>query len=256
MIQNLVINGAQAMPDGGTLTVSAKNITLSGQTLPSLPPGKYVQITVTDQGIGIAPKDQCKIFDPYYSSKETGNGLGLAICYSIIQKHDGLITVSSEVGQGATFSIYLPAVHTIAEEKTEEYSQQQICGGGKVLVMDDEEMVQRIACDMLHHLGCETEVARDGREAIDLYRKALMAGTPFEAVLMDLTIQGGMGGKETIKRLIAIDPTVKAVVSSGYANDPIMADFRRHGFCAVAPKPYNLKELRTALSNILVREIA
>ncbi|MDH3393381.1 MAG: PAS domain S-box protein [Desulfobulbaceae bacterium] len=255
VIQNLVINGAQAMPDGGTITVSSKNIHLTEQELPPLPAGQYVRITVADHGIGIPIKDQNKIFDPYFSSKETGNGLGLAICYSIIQKHDGLITVSSKPGHGATFSIFLPAVSAMPQKKEANTAAHQI-RGGKILIMDDEEMVQRIACDMLKHLGCETEVARDGREAIDLYRKALMAGKPFEAVLMDLTIRGGVGGKETIERLIAIDPTVKAVVSSGYANDPIMADFRKYGFCAVAPKPYNLKELRAALSNILVREMA
>ncbi|MFC1513114.1 PAS domain S-box protein [Thermodesulfobacteriota bacterium] len=254
VIQNLVINGSQAMPDGGKITVSSKNVTLNEQELPSLAPGQYVQITVADQGIGIARKDQNKIFDPYYSSKETGNGLGLAICYSIIKKHDGLITVSSEVGLGASFCIYLPTTTAMVPENEEKADTKERYGG-RVLVMDDEEMVQRIACEMLHHLGCETEVAGDGREAIDLYRKALMAGKPFEAVLMDLTIRGGMGGKETIERLIAIDPTVKAVVSSGYANDPIMAEFRKYGFCAVAPKPYNLKELRSALAKILVQEM-
>jgi len=255
VIQNLVLNGAQAMPDGGTITVSAKNVSLPGRGLPVLPAGKYIQITVADQGIGIAKKHQSKIFDPYFSSKESGSGLGLAICYSIIQKHDGLITVVSEVGRGASFSIYLPTA-TGTTPNMEENTMQQQMVGGRVLVMDDEEMVRRIACDMLHHLGCETEVASDGREAIDLYRKALMAGRPFEAVLVDLTIRGGMGGKETVERLIAIDPTVKAVVSSGYANDPIMADFRRYGFCAVAPKPYNLQELRAALAGILVNQPA
>ncbi len=255
VIQNLVINGAEAMPTGGITSVSANNITLSKQEFSALPAGEYVQITVADQGIGISEEDLSKIFDPYFSSKETGSGLGLAICYSIIKKHDGLITVSSKVSGGTTFSIYLPATTHKTPEK-EQANDTEPMGGGKILVMDDDEMVQRIACEMLSHLGCASEIARDGREAIDLYRQALMTDEPFEAVLMDLTIRGGMGGKETIKRLSAIDPTVKAVVSSGYANDPIMADFRKYGFCGVAPKPYNLQELRAALSGILVHELA
>ncbi|MDH5297481.1 MAG: PAS domain S-box protein [Desulfobulbaceae bacterium] len=251
--QNLVINAAQAMADGGIVTVAAANLELADGFLPTLNRGRYIRITVKDHGPGIPREHLPRIFDPYFTSKESGSGLGLAIAYAIISKHDGLITVASEPGQGATFSIYLPASDKAmaAADGTDEKIRVST---GKVLVMDDEEMVRMVACEMLKHIGCETEEARDGQEAIDRYREALKQGKPFDAVIMDLTIPGGLGGKETVGRLKSLDPGVRVVVSSGYANDPIMANFRQYGFSGVVPKPYSILDLSRAMSSLLRAE--
>lgn len=248
--QNLVINACQAMPEGGVIEISASNVRLRPEELPRLAAGDYVRIAVRDHGFGISPEHLDLIFDPYFSSKPTGSGLGLAIAYSIIKNHDGLITVDSRVGQGSTFSIYLPANDKAASAQEEEQAATWH-GKGRILVMDDEELILVLAVEMLSILGYEGVTARDGAEAIRLYVEAKAANNPFDALIMDLTIQGGMGGKEAIERLRAIDPEVKAVVSSGYANDPIMANYRSHGFSAVVPKPYMVSDMSQALAALL-----
>lgn len=247
--QNLVINACQAMPDGGTLTISAANQLLSAHDLPPLPAGRYIQLVFQDQGVGISRENLLKIFDPYFTSKETGSGLGLAIAYSIIKKHAGLITVDSEPGRGSTFSIYLPATLQLlpAQEKAPE---TPALSAVKVLLMDDEEMIREVATSILEHLGCQVVGARDGAEAIALYLKAREEGQPFAVVIMDLTIPGGMGGKEAIGKLRALDPSLKAIVSSGYANDPIMGNFREYGFDGVLAKPYEIGELSKILTEV------
>jgi len=248
--QNLVINASQAMPSGGILTIRARNVEIGPHDLLTLPAGRYIELAFQDQGAGIPQEHLAKIFDPYFSSKRKGSGLGLTIAYSIIKKHEGLITVESELGKGSTFIIYLPASARPAplRQAPEETSTTS---HGRVLIMDDEEIVREIAIEMLGFIGCETAAARDGSEAIELYIKAREAGNPFDAVLMDLTIAGGMGGKEAIMKLRAIDPDVKAVVSSGYANDPIMANYQEYGFCGVVPKPYKIHELSSTFGRIL-----
>ena len=253
VIQNLVINAGQAMPDGGCLLVSGENVTLSGDHRTGLAAGPYLLLTVADEGHGISSKDQEKIFDPYFSSKENGSGLGLAIAYAIMKKHDGLITVDSVPDKGATFSLYLPA-NPVLRKEVEEQEEEVSGKGGKILIMDDEEIVCDVAGEMLNFLGYSTCSAADGEEALKLYQEALEEGNAFDAVLMDLTIPGGMGGRETMFRLLEIDPRARGIVSSGYANDPIMALFGDYGFSAVVPKPYQLDDLRTSLAQILSTE--
>ncbi len=247
--QNLAINANQAMPDGGILTIKATNITIGDHEIYNLPDGKYVKITFQDQGIGISKEDILKIFDPYFTNKKTGSGLGLAISYSIIHNHGGLITVESVQGQGTTFTIYLPASEKQGVPAKDAY-QQPTTQKGRILVLDDEDIVREVLCEMLDFLGCESDAVSDGRMAVALYQKAFTEGPPYAGVIMDLTIPGGMGGKETLAQLQKIDPEVKAIVSSGYASDPIMANFKKYGFCSVVPKPYKVEELSQALASL------
>ncbi|MBC8316345.1 MAG: PAS domain S-box protein, partial [Desulfobulbaceae bacterium] len=220
VIQNLVINADQAMHSGGIVQIAAGNLVVYANSDLALEPGNYIKISVKDDGQGIERKHLGKIFDPYFTTKATGNGLGLAICYSVMKKHHGLIDVESEPGAGSTFCLYLPATE---ETKTSQSSQDQenpVGGQGRILVMDDEEIVRDVAAQMLSVLGYQVDESSNGEETIELYLKAQKSGQPYDAVIMDLTIPGGMGGKETIVKLREIDPLVKAIVSSGYANDP------------------------------------
>jgi len=250
VISNLVINAVQAMPEGGTIQVRAKNVTVDEEQMPALKAGRYVQVTVEDQGIGISEEHLPKIFDPYFTTKQKGSGLGLAICYTIVKNHNGTITVDSELGEGATFNIYLPATHK--EIPNRRVVETMIpAGKGRILVMDDEQVVREVAAEMLSHLGYEVETAGDGAEAIVKYEEAKETGRPYDAVIMDLTVPGGLGGKEAIRQLHEIDPEAKAIVSSGYANDAIMANFRRYGFDGVVSKPYSVQELSRKLHEVI-----
>jgi signal transduction histidine kinase/ActR/RegA family two-component response regulator len=251
VITNLILNADQAMPGGGTINIRAENTVIKGKGDLPLPKGNYIKITVKDQGIGIPKKHLAKIFDPYFTTKQKGSGLGLATAYSIIKNHGGYITVESEVGVGTTFYIYLPASKKPAPVKAKAKKEAPVRGKGRILVMDDEEMIRKMLSKMLPLDGYDVELAKDGAEAVELYKKARESGQPFDAVIMDLTIPGGMGGKEAIKKLLEIDPDVKAIVSSGYATDPIMADFKKYGFSAVVTKPYSFGELEKTLRNML-----
>ncbi len=249
--QNMVINASQAMAGGGTITVRAQNIVLDGEASHSLAPGNYVQLQFEDKGTGIARENLQKIFDPYFTSKESGNGLGLAISYSIIKNHDGLIQVHSEQGTGTTFTIYLPATSTADIQNSVSESDATSCTmKGRVLIMDDDMLVRDMSMEILRYLGCETTAASDGHEAIIEYMKAKENNTPFDLLIMDLTIPGGMGGAEALERLRILDPDVKALVSSGYANDPVMANYKDYGFCGVVPKPFMVEELSKVLSEV------
>lgn len=251
VLQNLVINAVHAMPEGGAIRLGARNLIVANGELP-LAPGKYVLITVRDQGLGIPPEHLAKIFDPYFTTKQSGSGLGLAVVYSIIANHAGHITVQSEPGKGTVFSIYLPSTgKQPLAEKPVAAKALLAKGQGKILVMDDEELIRNVSTAMLRQLGYEAHPANDGEEAITRYLQAQKDGQPFDLVIMDLTVPGGMGGKEAMAHLRQIDPKVRAVVSSGYANDPIMANFREYGFCGVAPKPFSLQELSDLLHVIL-----
>jgi CheY-like chemotaxis protein len=190
------------------------------------------------------------VFDPYFSTKKVGSGLGLASSYSIIKNHEGLITVDSKWGQGTTFHIFLP-VSEEAPTPSELPETEPLAGEGKILIMDDDESVAQVAGEMLKHMGYAVSVAKEGEETIALYRKALDEKTPFDAVILDLTIPGGMGGKETIEKLLEIDPDVKAIVSSGYANDPIMADYGNFGFSRAIAKPYTIQNLNKVLFEVM-----
>jgi len=253
VINNLVINGDQAMPEGGVIRIRAENhVVLSGSGLP-LVKGDYVRIAVQDEGIGIHEKYQAKVFDPYFSTKEKGSGLGLAICYSIIRNHGGCIIIDSEVGIGTHFFIYLPAMPDgkIQESGNERAGRRKPLTGGHILVVDDEEMIRKVLGNMLLLMGFDPVFAADGDEAITLYQQAVISNRRFQMVILDLTIPGGKGGQETIKELLEIDPKAKAVVASGYSNDPVMADFGSYGFKAVLTKPFDIDEVRLVLEDVL-----
>lgn len=252
VINNLIINADQAMPDGGVISVTAENITIAASDLLPLPAGRYILISIQDQGEGISPENMSKIFDPYFTTKERGSGLGLATVYSIIKSHQGHLDVESTEGVGTLFRLYLPASeHAVETVETTAPEVSTPAGSGRILVMDDEEIIREIAREILHHLGYEVDVCGDGKSALTMYQEALHAGTRYAAVIMDLTIQGGMGGKETMKALLAIDPAVKGIVSSGYNNDPILAHFREYGFSGMVSKPYTVRELQETLLELV-----
>lgn len=249
-LNNLFLNAIQAMPDGGKISVRAENIPAGTRRgLPSLS-ADYVKISIQDDGPGISREHLSRVFDPFFTTKHKGRGLGLATAYSIVRKHDGLIDVDSTVEQGATFHIYLPASAQTPTPEAEDPGSLAT-GGGRVLVMDDEPDILNFSHIALKRLGYEAELARDGAEAIRRYQEAREGGRPFSAVIMDLTIPGGMGGKETIQRLLDLDPGARAIVSSGYSNDPVMAEFRKYGFCGVVAKPYEIRELARVLQSVI-----
>jgi PAS domain S-box-containing protein len=257
VINNVVINAVQAMPEGGTIEVCAENFMIGSdkdyEEL-SLQDGKYVKILFRDQGTGISDKDLPMIFDPYYSSKERGTqkgmGLGLATSYSIIKKHNGGIIAKSKLGVGTTINIYLPASEIEASVKR-KLGKKAIPGEGRILVMDDEEMVRNMTGQMLNRLGYEVEFSKDGDEAVAYYRESIKSTKPFDTVILDLTIRGGMGGKKAIQKLIEIDPDVKGIVSSGHSEDPVMTDFGKYGFCSAIAKPYSMPELSVILDKVI-----
>ena len=244
VIHNLVLNAIQAMPNGGKLIVSAHNAE-SRQA-----EKRFVKISIADTGTGIPKEFLQNIFDPYFTTKQKGSGLGLATCFSVIKKHDGKISVESTLGRGTVFYISLPASGRIGA--TEPGQRLEVVQGrGNVLVVDYEEMIREFAKASLEELGYLVECTENGNAAVELYRRRAEEGTPFVAVIMDLTLPGGIGGKEAITSLIQIDPHVKAVVSSGYASDPVVANYRDYGFSAVLNKPYRLQEMSKVLHDLL-----
>lgn len=251
VINNLVINAIQAMPRGGTLTVTAVNQDLTEDGILSRTAGAHgVKISIADEGVGIEPEFLSKIFDPYFTTKPGGSGLGLATAFSIIKRHQGHLSVESTVGRGTVFHVLLPASveQPPANEATDEAPSP---AKGRILVMDDEQLIRDIAGEMLEYIGYQVGFAVDGEEALQLYQEARAAGTSFDVVIMDLTIPGGMGGEEAIQRLLAVDPAAKVIVSSGYSNDPVMSDYRHHGFRGVVTKPYKVKELSRVLRQVM-----
>ncbi|CAB1068222.1 Sensory box histidine kinase/response regulator [Olavius algarvensis Delta 1 endosymbiont] len=256
-IHNIVMNAREAMPQGGHIDVAVTNITAPAG-IDSLENGDYVKISITDQGHGIPKAEFGKIFDPYYSTKDLGEqkgtGLGLSICHSIIKKHGGGVSLESQIDAGTTFNIYLPATRSKPAGKTvplEKACNEPIYGVGKILVMDDDRGIRELAGEILEHLGYQVDFAGDGAEAVAAYQAALQSSDPFDAVILDLTVRGGMGGKEAIQELMTLDPGVKGIVSSGYSEDPGLTDFEKHGFRGVVAKPYTLEELGEKLSGVL-----
>jgi len=251
VVHNLIINAQQAMPKGGKVKMSAQNIAVRPEQrkLP-LPAGNYVKISCEDNGIGIPPENLSRIFDPYFTTKPKGSGLGLATTYSIIKKHDGLITVDSEVGVGAKFEIYLPASNKPVA-KPLPIPKPSSSGHGKILVMDDEAFIRDLLGRLFSHFGYQVEFAHDGAEALALYKKAQEKREPFDVVIMDLVVPGGMGGRETIQKLLEIDPQARVIASSGYSNDPIMADYRKYGFREAVAKPYENEELKNVVQKVM-----
>ncbi|MEE9613816.1 MAG: PAS domain S-box protein [Thermodesulfobacteriota bacterium] len=250
VISNLIINAKQAMPCGGAVRVECKNVTLKEGDPSGLGAGRYVTVSVRDNGAGMGEKVLQKIFDPYFTTKETGSGLGLATSYSIIKNHDGHIAVESKPGCGATFTVFLPAsVKGVEKEKDGE--EAIVKGNGRILVMDDDTSVGDFVCASLEHSGYEVRFVSEGSRAVEEYRKAKEDGVPFSAVIMDLTVKGGMGGRETIKMLLREDPDVKAIVSSGYSNDPAMTRPKEYGFKETIAKPYRAAELSKVVYRVV-----
>ncbi|MCL6621789.1 MAG: PAS domain S-box protein [Syntrophobacterales bacterium] len=251
VIQNLILNAVQAMPRGGTIWVTGENVRLGPDSPLPLPQGPYIKISVKDQGVGIPEAYLAKIFDPFFSTKQKGSGLGLATAYSIIKNHGGYMTVTSQVGQGTVFHIYLPASAREAPPPRPRAPAEPVPGRGRVLVMDDDEMVRSVAGKILAHLGYEADFARDGEEALRLYDAARHAGRPFDVVIMDLTIPGSLGGKETIRRLLHLAPEARVIVSSGYADDPIITNYQEYGFKGVIRKPYRIHTFSRELARVI-----
>ncbi|MBI5971277.1 MAG: PAS domain-containing protein [Deltaproteobacteria bacterium] len=251
VFNNVILNAKHAMGGKGRMDITVENAADAGP----VPGGDYVKITVEDTGPGISEDALPKIFDPFFTTKEKASGLGLAISYSIVQRHGGSISAISKDGKGAAFFICLPAgAARAANHAGKERARPFVKGGvikGKVLVMDDEEVVRDVSGEMLNLMGYDAEFAADGKTAVEMYKKAFDSGAPFAAVVMDLTVPGGMGGKEAMEKLLEIDPQVKAVVSSGYSKDPIMSDFTKYGFSAVIAKPYRVADFSKVVKGVV-----
>ena len=251
VINNILLNALQAMPGGGKVRIAAENKSIEANDGLPLTKGKYVKVSISDQGCGVPKENIKKIFDPYFTTKDKGSGLGLTAAYSIIEKHHGYIQVESEAGTGTTFTVYLPASESslLIEKKESEYFPAG--KKGRILIMDDEEILRNFVVRMLKKAGYEVSAASDGVEAFELYEQAEKSGEAFDVVIMDLTIPGGAGGKETIQRLLEIYPDSKAIVSSGYSDDPIMANYKDYGFKAVVEKPYSINELTRTIEDVI-----
>ena len=254
VFNNIAINAVQAMPRGGTFTVSAMNISLVDENRFSLPSGAYVRLLFTDTGGGISAEDQKRIFDPYFTTKAAGKGLGLSSAHSVIMRHGGYIAVHSQPDQGTTLEILLPAARMETAAKTEPAQTRKVAvkhAARKVLVMDDEQMIRDLMAEILATLGCTVTTCGNGSEAVELYAAAIEDAAPFDAVIMDLTIPGGMGGKEAAGHILEIDKNACLIVSSGYSNDPIMSDYAAFGFKATMAKPYRASEVSSVLADLL-----
>lgn len=254
VIQNITLNAKHAMPEGGTVSIQCTNIEdAASEALLSVDKGDYVRISIQDTGVGIPKEVIDKIFDPYFTTKQEGSGLGLAICHSIINKHDGYLTVLSTPGKGTTFTLYLPAIRLKEDERkvTEKRKDVSAVKAARIMVMDDEKMLRDVAYAQLTILGHEAILVNDGAQALNRYQELLDAGTPVDIVIMDLTIPGGMGGQEAAEKLLQIDPSAKIIVASGYSNDPAMANYRDYGFSAAVAKPFDLQQLSNAIASIL-----
>ena len=259
VFSNLIINARDAMPDGGHIYISMKNKIVDSdkdENASGIRRGRYVEISVKDEGTGIDPSHIDKIFEPYFTTKEQGNGLGLATTYSIIKKHGGDIEVQSIVGKGTAFTVYLPVFNgqtDIKDHKKDTEKDDKITQKAKILVMDDEETIRDLVSNMLETFGHEVKTASNGEEAIRMYRDAMDRGQPFDLVILDLTVPGGMGGKETMERLLVIDPDVSAIVSSGYSDE--LNHYLEIGFKGVISKPYTINEVRRAVNNIFLKRV-
>jgi PAS domain S-box-containing protein len=247
VLNNLLINAQQAMPKGGSVSITARNTKIRKRDALPLETGDYIKVSISDTGTGIAKKDLPNIFDPFYSTKPDGSGLGLTTCYSIVKAHGGHITVESKMGKGTTFHIYLPITKKTQKAKDRKTKR-------RILIMDDERTIRDVLAEMLSDHGYYVETAVSGEEAIELYRSAKKKRKPFHLVIMDLVIAHGMGGKETILELKEFDPKIKAVVSSGYSEDSLMADYKDHGFLAVISKPYKIADLLQTIEDVIEKK--
>jgi len=267
-MSHIVINAKEAMVDKGQLKVSCENTDIPEKSHLDLSPGKYIKISFEDQGCGISKENLEKIFDPYFSSKDMGadkgQGLGLTVSHSIIKKHGGLIDVESELKKGSSFSIYLPAASSkITTEKSSESkgknisqksSKSPLTGKGKILLMDDEEMIRNFMDKALRRLGYDVETCVEGNKAIEIYTKAMESARPFDIAILDLANKSGMGGQETMKRLLEIDHNTKGIVITGYSDDPVVVDFRAYGFSGSITKPTTRDELSKTINEVISKD--
>ena len=250
-VENIIINACQAMPLGGAITITANNIERGSAVLPVLSGGPYIGVSFRDQGVGIPGDILPHIFDPFFTTKQQGSGLGLATSYSILRKHGGHIDVESVPGKGTMFTLYLPAFLDAPPAQASAPKDQNVKAGGTILLMDDEEVILDVGKSMLEGRGYKVTPVHDGREALEVYRQALAVGEPFDLVVLDITVPGGMGGKETMEELLKLNPYVIAVASSGYSEDPIIAEPRKFGFKGSIVKPYLMGELCEAIARMM-----
>lgn len=252
VVNNLIINADQAMPKGGQIEIGAANVDLEDRHDIPITGRWAVGIWIRDHGVGIPEEHLDRIFDPYFTTKQSGNGLGLATSYAVVQKHEGLLRVESQLGVGTTFYVYLPTTeHPVEGDGPDDDDLAHGAETTRALIMDDEESMLILARRMLEHLGYRVEVAQHGEEALELFDQARASDDAFGVAILDLTIPGGMGGRETARRLLDLDPELPLIASSGYSNAPVMADHLEHGFCAILPKPYDLQQLAKVVSSVL-----
>ena len=246
-LANLLVNSAEAMDAEGQILVRLKSSVLADGNSVGLPSGTYVTVEIMDEGPGIPIRDLSHVCEPYFTTKAGSHGLGLTASYSIVQRHGGQLRIQSRWREGTTITIYVPIWREV-EEQVETVKQEIV--SNRILIMDDDESLRDALSTMLEYLDWEVVQSSCGEEAISEYEKALKENKPFKLVILDLIICCGMGGDETVRRLADIDSNLRAIVSSGYSNDPIMSDYRKHGFCAALPKPYSLFELDNVISKV------
>ena len=256
VLNNIIINADQAMYNGGTIRVCAENTEITEDLMLPLKAGKYVRISISDQGSGISAEHLARIFDPYFTTREEGNGLGLTTAFSIIKRHNGHITVDSELGKGTIFQIYVPAVETQNSEEDEDVltdtpETEPAERKGRILLMDDEELVRRSAGRVLVHLGYRITMVENGADAIKEFNDSIEQEDPYDVVILDLTIPGGLGAREVVREIVSVKPDACVIVSSGYTNDKVMTNYKEYGFSAAAHKPYNIEELNNLLQQIM-----
>lgn len=254
VFNNILINAKEATPNGGSISVTAKNVTISENDSMPLKEGDYVQISIKDNGIGIPEEVLPKIFDPYFSTKEIGahkgSGLGLSICFSIVRKHEGHISVESGKGKGTSFHVFLPALINAHHAQETAMEQPQYVSTRRLLFMDDDADIRRLIEEIMDYLGHDAEYARNGEEAVEIFRRAKESGIAFDLVVLDLTVKEGMGGDKAIKKMLEIDPEVKAVISSGYVDAPIIKDYQKYGFVDAIVKPYKIEQLKELIDKL------
>ncbi len=252
VFHNLALNADQAMPRGGIIRISAENMLVEQDDKIPLKEGKYVRVSVADEGIGISRQYLERVFDPFFTTKQKGSGLGLTSCFAIMKNHGGYIRLDSEVDRGTTVEVYIPASDEVLEQEEIE-NAKAMKGEGRILLIDDEEAIRRSAGEMLRRFGYDVKLAKDGSEGIQFYRQATESGLPFDAVILDLTIRGGKGGREVIQQLLKIDRGANVVASSGYSDDPVMSNFKKYGFCGCISKPYGVDEVGKVLRRVISR---
>ncbi|MDX2186871.1 MAG: ATP-binding protein [Opitutaceae bacterium] len=253
VVHNLVLHSAHSMPQGGRIIFSLRDTRIFDGDLPGLVGGTYLKLSISDTGSGIAPEHLGRIFDPYFQAGPNKNGLGLATVRSIVKRHNGHISVSSRVNEGTTFTIWLPTTKEAAAEEKPKVIVDETKKALRILFMDDDDAIRRFAHTLLTRLGHEATTVANGTEAVHAYAAAFEINKPFDVVVLDLTIAGGMGGQEALEHLQNIDPQVRAIVSSGYSSDPILSDYHQHGFSGIVSKPYKIADLAQALQDVMAK---